>query len=175
LQAREKFSISIFFCKFPPFLLKYFFIQFKWRDPMSFTHSIKTPIALVSAAPFVEIIGNSLIDLTTPFKNAATGAPKEKMAALIVGVLTVATLSFGLQQTVGRIPFYSIKKALLPTLEWSLKGGLLWLIWIALGPARDPSLREAPPPKPNLPPSSSPPYFTQPLSAPQSTEPKRVN
>jgi len=94
--------------------------------------SLKNLITSTSNLPLFKAMGNLLTHTAVAFEYATYESPQARFTAVMIATMATAFGIWGIQSTLGRIPFHFVRKTLIPVAEWSLKAGLAWVIFKAL-------------------------------------------
>ena len=94
--------------------------------------SLVNLITSTSNLPMFRALGNLLTHTAAAFEYATYDSPQSRFTAVMFATMGTAFGVWGIQFTLGRIPFHFVRKTLIPVTEWSLKAGLAWVIFKAL-------------------------------------------
>ncbi|CCB88283.1 MAG: hypothetical protein KDK61_00575 [Simkania sp.] len=100
--------------------------------PTTSSSSLKNLITSTSNLPLFKAVGNLMTHTAAAFEYATYESPQARFTAVMIATMTTSLGIWGIQFTLGRIPFHFVRKTLIPVAEWSLKAGLAWVIFKAL-------------------------------------------
>jgi len=89
-------------------------------------------IHTTSGLPLAKAMGNFMTKTGAAFEYATSLNPESRFTAVMIATIMTAGGIWGIQFTLGRIPFHFVRRILVPVGEWSLKSGLSWVIFTAL-------------------------------------------
>ena len=94
--------------------------------------SVLNLITSTSNLPMFRALGNLFTHTAAAFEYATYQNPQSRFTAVMFATMSTAFGIWGIQFTLGRVPFHFVRKTLVPVAEWGLKAGLAWVIFKAL-------------------------------------------
>ena len=94
--------------------------------------SLVNLITSASNIPMCRALGNLFTHTAAALEYATYDSPQSRFTAVMFATMGTAFGIWGIQFTLGRVPFHFVRKTVIPVAEWSLKAGLAWVIFKAL-------------------------------------------